>query len=135
MYWLICLIFGAICAAIGSSKGRSAIGWFFVGFFLGIIGLIIACVASNVKDARQKEIEMQNEQRRLREQLRQERIKNDQFRNHAQQRLDKHDDALGIETRSIQELPDIDTREKLNDGYIPIEPTIWDNVQEDEPLI
>lgn len=132
---IILFIFGIICALIANSKGRNPIGWFFIGFFLGIIGLIIALVASNLEDVRQKEVEMQNEQRRLREQLRQERIKNDQFRKHAQQRLDSHDDVLGIETRSIHELPDSENRDKLNDGYMPLESTVWEDVKEDEPLI
>ncbi len=34
-------IFGIICACIAKGKMRSGIGWFFGGFFLGIIGLII----------------------------------------------------------------------------------------------
>ena len=34
------------CPIIAHGKGRSAIGWFFVGFFLGGIGLIIvACLS------------------------------------------------------------------------------------------
>lgn len=37
----ISVIFGAICAGIASSKERNAVGWFFVGFFFWLIGLII----------------------------------------------------------------------------------------------
>ena len=133
MGWIILLIFGIICAAIANSKGRSVIAWFFIGFFFGIFGLIILLVVGNLKDARQKEMEMKTEQRRLREQLRQERIKNDQFRKHTQVRLDTHDNALGLETRSIQALLDIPDKQKLHDGYIPPEPTILENEQEDEP--
>lgn len=34
-----------ICPIIAHSKGRSAVGWFFGGFFLGGIGIIIvACL-------------------------------------------------------------------------------------------
>lgn len=152
MFWIIALILGVICAAIANSKGRSAIGWFFIGFFFGILGLIIVLVVGNLKDARQKEMEMQNEQRRLREQLRQERIKNDQFRKHTQVRLDTHDNALGLETRNIQPLLDkhdnallgtniwdiqvsVDKngKEKLKDGSMPLEWTIPENEQEEEP--
>ena len=33
------------CPIIASKKGRSVVGWFFGGFFLGLIGLIIvACL-------------------------------------------------------------------------------------------
>jgi len=98
-YLLIGGVIGIICALIAHSKGRSAVGWFFVGFFLGIIGLVIALLASNLEDARAKEMAMENEQRRLREQLRQERLKNEQFRKHTQLRLDSHDGALGLDTR------------------------------------
>jgi len=41
------LIWGAVCIAIIRSKGYEAApfsGWFWVGFFLGIIGLIVAAV-------------------------------------------------------------------------------------------
>ena len=151
MGWIILLIFGIVCALIANSKGRSAIAWFFIGFFFGLIGLIVLLVVGNLKDARQKEMEMENEQRRLREQLRQERIKNDQFRKHTQVRLDTHDDALGLETRNIQPLLDkhddtLDTnkwdiqvlvdkhgKEKLKDGSVPLEWTIPENEQEEEP--
>jgi len=128
-YLIINVILGLICAMIASSKGRSGIGWFFIGFFFGILGLIISLVVGDLNAAKEKELEMDNEQRRLREQLRQERIKNDQFRKHAQGRLDEHDDALGIDTRNIQELPEtdsqklpeLDPQEKLSDTDNPYE--------------
>jgi hypothetical protein len=132
---LICLIFGIICAVIASSKGRTAIGWFFIGFFFPILGLILVCVLSNLEDTRQKEVQMQNEQRRLREQLRQERMKNDQFRNHTQTRLDKHDDFLGMDTRKIFDIEPTPESEKLNEGYTPLERNVWEDIPEDEPLI
>ena len=37
---IIMSVFGLITATIGSKKGRSGIGWFFVGFFTGLIGVI-----------------------------------------------------------------------------------------------
>jgi len=43
--WVICAV---VCAIIASSKGRSGVGWFFIGLLLGIFGLIlIACLPSN----------------------------------------------------------------------------------------
>jgi hypothetical protein len=97
---IVCLIMGVVCAIIAHSKGRSAIGWFFVGLLLGLIGLIIVLVISNVREeeARQQSIEQEN--RRLREQIRQEQIKAEAFRTHAQYRLDAHDQKLGIDTRA-----------------------------------
>jgi hypothetical protein len=97
---LFLVIFGAICAAIASSKGRSAVGWFFIGFFFPIIGLIVICVVSNLKEERSYKSSVEQENRRLREQLRQEQIKAETFRSHTQRRLDAHDQKLAIDTRA-----------------------------------
>ncbi len=43
---IIWLLFGAISAAVGNSKGRSGCSWFIVGFLLGPFGLIFAIFAS-----------------------------------------------------------------------------------------
>ncbi len=43
--WLLCAI---LCAVIARGKNRSAAGWFFVGLFLGPLGLLIAAVISRV---------------------------------------------------------------------------------------
>ncbi len=106
MFLLLALIFAIICALLAYHKGRNPIGWFFVGFFFGLFGLIILLVVANLKEAKAKEKQMQMEQRRLQEQLRQERLKNEQFRKHAQMRLDVHDQELKVDTRLIaNELP------------------------------
>jgi hypothetical protein len=89
-----------ICAAIASSKGRSVVGWFFVGFLIGIIGLIICLCMSNLKAEQAQQMAMESRQRRLREQLRQEQLKGEAFRLYSMQRLDSHDKALGVDTRS-----------------------------------
>ncbi len=96
------LVFGAICAAIATGKGRSGVGWFFVGFFAGCIGLIIVLCMSDLKEEEQHRRRSRREHRRLREQLHQERLKNESFQNHVQGRLDVHDDALGLDTRSLE---------------------------------
>ncbi|MBN1766453.1 MAG: DUF4339 domain-containing protein [Sedimentisphaerales bacterium] len=100
---VIALICGVITALLAHHKGRNAIGWFFCGFFLGIIGLIICLVVSNKKDERMKEEQLIHEQRRLTEQLRQERIKNEQFRKHAQIRMDAHDQVLQMDTKNTSQ--------------------------------
>ncbi|MYD19735.1 MAG: hypothetical protein F4246_10205 [Rhodothermaceae bacterium] len=41
---LIPVVFGILCAAIAENKGRDGIGWFFIGFFLTVIGLVIALI-------------------------------------------------------------------------------------------
>src|SRR5262245_41415653 len=94
---LICC--GTITAAIAHSKGRTAIGWFFAGFFIHIIGIIIVVALPNLKEQRFKEEAMERENRRLREQLMQEQIKSEAFRQHAAARLDAHDGHLGLDTR------------------------------------
>ncbi len=98
------LIFGTLAALVAGGKGRSAVGWFFGGFFLGLIGLIIVLCLSNLKAQREKELAVAREQRRLREQLKQERIKNTSFQQHVHHRLDRHDSALGLDTRSTPAL-------------------------------
>jgi hypothetical protein len=95
------IICGAIAAAIASHKGRSAVGWFFGGFFIVIIGIIIVACLPNLNETRRRDQYVQQENRRLREQLMQEQIKNEAFRRHTAARLDSHDNQLGVDTRSI----------------------------------
>ncbi len=101
---VILVICGAIAAAIASSKGRNVVGWFFGGFFLGFIGVIIVAVLPNLKAQREKELHAERENRRLREQLRQERMKAEAFRQHTASRLDTHDEHLGLDTRTANQL-------------------------------
>jgi hypothetical protein len=101
MVWLIVsLICGAIAAVVASGKGRSPIGWFFLGFLLGLIGIVIVAVLPNLKEEERRRAHDAAERRRLREQLHQERLKTEALRRHATARLDVHDDALGLDTRS-----------------------------------
>ena len=100
---IIMSIFGVIAAAIAWGKGRSTVGWFFGGFFFSIISLIILLCLSNLNEERAYRDHTANERRRLREQLRQERLKNEAFRKYTGARLDEHDDHLGIDTRSTDQ--------------------------------
>ncbi len=103
---VIMTILGGISAAIASSKGRTPVGWFFGGFFLGLIGLIIVACLSNLNEEQSHRDHQSRENRRLREQLRQERMKGEAFRQHALSRLDSHDQQLGVDTRqTYQALP------------------------------
>src|SRR5215475_4178859 len=94
-------VFGAIASAVASSKGRSTVGWFFGGFFLTWIGVVIVAVLPNLKEQKFKEEAIERENRRLREQLLQEQIKTEAFRRHASARLDAHDSHIGVDTRSL----------------------------------
>ena len=92
-------LFGLITASIASKKGRSGVGWFFVGFFFTVLGMIISLVVSDLAAEGNRRAESMRERRRLREQLKQERMKSESFRRHAQARLDSHDTSLGVDTR------------------------------------
>jgi hypothetical protein len=96
---IIAAIFGAITAAIASSKGRNVVGWFFLGFFFSCIGLIIILCLSNLREEEARHQALELGQRRLREQLRQEQLQNEALRRHAVARLDLHDQQLGMDTR------------------------------------
>jgi GYF domain 2 len=102
---LVCqLVVMVICAAITGTiahfKGRNVLGWTLLGL-LGLIPLIIVACLPNVKEQQERDAYQAEENRRLREQLRQERIKGEAFRQHAAARLDAHDQHLGIDTRTM----------------------------------
>jgi hypothetical protein len=97
---LVRLVFGAACAAIAHSKGRSPVGWFFGGFFIACLGLIILLCLSNEKEKLEAARVQDDVNRRLREQLRQEQMKIEALRAHTAARLDAHDEALGLNTRA-----------------------------------
>jgi hypothetical protein len=99
MFWIILVLIGIISAAIAASKGRSVVGWFLVGFLLGLIGLIIICCQSNLKEEQARRAQQDEENRRLREKLRQEQLKIESLRMHTAERLDLHDRALQMDTR------------------------------------
>jgi len=98
---LIYVAFGAVTATVAHHKGRNTIGWFFIGFLFTCIGLVIILCLSNLNEERAKWEWAENEQRRLREQLKQERLKNAVFQGHVRARLDVHDTALDMDTRQL----------------------------------
>jgi predicted Zn finger-like uncharacterized protein len=128
VFLVIAIIFGIICAVIAHYKGRSVIAWFFLGFLFGVFGFIAIMVVSNLKAARQKEDHIEMQQRRLREQLRQERLKTEQLRKYTQVRLDAHDKELNIDTRHIGPLLEqanirstLDNGQELSEEPVPVE--------------
>ena len=68
--------------------------------------VIVACLANLAEqDARRAHQERVN--RRLREQLAQERMKGESFRRYTSARLDTHDGELGVDTRTATALPGV----------------------------
>ncbi len=96
---IVMVCFGAATALVASRKGRSTVGWFFIGFFFTLLGLIVSLVVSDLKKEQEYQQHAMRERRRLREQLKQERMKSEAFRRHAQARLDSHDRSLEVDTR------------------------------------
>jgi hypothetical protein len=94
------LIFAAITGVVAKNKGRNVLGWTLLGL-LGWVPLVIVAVLPNLKEQEQRDAYIAEENRRLREQLRQERIKGESFRQHTAARLDAHDDHLGLDTRQL----------------------------------
>jgi len=96
---------GAIASLIAYYKGRNMVGWFFGGFFFSIFGIILVSVLPNLKEQQAQREYMENENRRLKERLKQEQVKSESFRKHAMARLDKHDEHLGVDTKQMAALP------------------------------
>ncbi|MHC4393230.1 MAG: hypothetical protein ACYTFT_09825 [Planctomycetota bacterium] len=92
-------LFGVISALIAHGKGRSGVGWFFLGFFFSLFGLIGSLIVSDLAAETNHRQSIEDSNRRLREQLRQEKLKNQRFREHALRRIDAHDQQLGVDTR------------------------------------
>ena len=101
---IFAILFAIICTMVASSKGRNPVGWFFLGFFFGIFAVIAVCIASDINARVHKEAELTRENRRLQEQVYQERIKSEQFQHQTEQRLDTHDQLLNVDTRQAPSL-------------------------------
>lgn len=95
---LIYAVFGFVVALIASSRGRSPFAWFFLGCVLGCFGIILVLVLPDLKVQQEKERRLMNENRRLRERVKKDRLVADQRHLQIEQRLDVHDVALGVET-------------------------------------
>lgn len=118
MFIVIGLIFGVICALVANGKGRSAVGWFFLGFLFGLISLIIVCVISDLKKEEARERALRNENRRLRERMRKDRMVADQRHRQLDRRINAHDRVAGIDTaqpENEQLLEHVDDEEFYDD--------------------
>lgn len=50
MYILVTIIFGVVAALVARSRGRSAVGWFLSGLFLGPFGLVVVALPPKPKE-------------------------------------------------------------------------------------
>jgi len=110
------LLFAVICAVIAAGRGRSAVGWFFIGLIISCFGLILVLVLPDLKQQDERERRVSLENRRLREQLNKERQVSDQRHGHVERRLGAHDEALGLDTSKPPELQHTATPAQLTDG-------------------
>jgi uncharacterized protein DUF4339 len=101
---LVLICFGVACASIGTSRGRSGPAWFALGVIFNCFALVLVLVLPDLNELDQRDERSRQKTKRLREELAQERNKNQAFRGHVKARLDIHDAALEIDTRE-QELP------------------------------
>lgn len=52
MFWFfVWVMSGILSAVVASNKGRSSVGWFFMGLLLGPFGFLLALVVSDQKKA------------------------------------------------------------------------------------
>jgi uncharacterized membrane protein YeaQ/YmgE (transglycosylase-associated protein family) len=100
---IIQIVLGAIASSIAVSKNRSGVGWFFGGFFLGIIGIVIVAVLDDPVEKQKNERVLHNNNRRLREELEMEKMKNERIQREQARRIDAHDRALNMNTKSLPE--------------------------------
>jgi len=101
---LISAAFGCICAMIATSRGRSGVAWFFIGF-VTCIGLFILLALPDLKVQEEKERQLRRENRRLREQVKKDRAVADARHSATRQRLSAHDRALGVDTEEHELAP------------------------------
>ena len=96
-------VFGLICAVVAPGRGRSAVAWFFIGFFTQCIGVILVFLLPDLKVEAEKQRRREEETRKLRELLKKERQVADHRHDSHRTRLGVHDRALGIDTSAAED--------------------------------
>jgi GYF domain 2 len=122
---------GTACALIAQNRGRSAVGWFFVGLLAGCIGLILVLVLPDLKVQEERERRLADENRRLREKLKKDRMVADERHAEIQRRVGAHDVALGVDTSVPATaalpggVPPIDARPASSESANALRGTAW----------
>lgn len=92
------LVMGIICGAVAKGRGRSPVGWFFIGFFFACLALIILLVLPDMKKVNEDKEALELANRQLREQLNKERAVADARHQLTERRLAAHDQVLQLDT-------------------------------------
>lgn len=95
---LLILFGGVIIAIIAHHRGRNVYGWFFLGVFFFCLAFILILVLPDLREQNQREQRLLDENRRLKEQVRKDRMIADQRDLQVRRRLDAHDNALSMDT-------------------------------------
>jgi len=90
--------FGGTCALIASRRGRTPIGWFFIGMAAPCIGLILVLALPDLKKQQAEFKRLRDQNRLLKERLEKDRMIADQRHVEAVGRLRAHDRVLGLDT-------------------------------------
>ncbi|MEM1450867.1 MAG: DUF4339 domain-containing protein [Planctomycetota bacterium] len=123
--FVVWAVFGAIVAVIAQSRGRTPVGWFFIGLAAPCIGLILVIVLPDLKREQAQKERLRRENQRLRERARKDRQVADQRHAATIKRLGAHDAVLGLDTRAAEEAP----------PQLPSHPPSSDPTDDDAPRI
>jgi hypothetical protein len=92
------LLFATVCALLATGRGRSGLAWFALGLVFQCFALVLLLVLPDLNEQRSRYEELDQNTRRLREQLAKERQVADRRHQQVQHRLGQHDQALGIDS-------------------------------------
>jgi len=95
-------VFGAVVAVIAQSRGRTPVGWFFIGLAAPCIGFILVLVLPDLKREQAQKARLSKENRRLRERVLKDRQASDQRHADTVRRLGAHDAVLGVDTNDAE---------------------------------
>ncbi|HUR26540.1 MAG TPA: DUF4339 domain-containing protein [Planctomycetota bacterium] len=99
---VVYLCFGVACSLIAKQRGRSPVGWFFVGLFASCVGLILVLVLPDLKKQQAEVDRLRAQNRLLKERLDKDRMVADQRHGEVEGRLRAHDRVIGIDTAPVE---------------------------------
>lgn len=105
---LIMAAFGGVVSMIANDRGRSPLGWFFIGALTPCIGLILVLVLPNAKLEEEQRRRVRRDHQRLREEVRKDRQVSDQRNAETARRIGAHDAVLGLDTGAAHDASDPD---------------------------